>query len=431
MVRNGHVFVRRRQLSHWFTGLLILLPFCFGTLNELLGLPWGIRYLLDVSWVALLMLLFARRYRCGNWKVGATACLTGVFLLFTGAVYGFRYQSGLYYLWGMRNTFRFYAAFFAFACFLTAEDSRRYLKILDMLFWVNALVSVWQFFVLGLAGDFLGGIFGVQKGGNAYTNLFFIIITAKSLVFYLEKRESFLSLVAKCLTALAVAAMAELKFFFVEMIVILLLAVCLTGPSRRKLWIVLGGLGAVFCGAALLTCLFPEFEGWFSADWLVGNALSDKGYTSAGDLNRLNAIHQINRRWLRTAGQRLVGLGLGNCETSTFALLNTPFFRDFGEMHYTWIGYAFLYLETGWIGLGLYLSFFAMVFLRCRRIGKDHGGELASVCCLAQILAVLCPLVAVYNSSLRTEAAYMVYFILAVPFAMKGMTAHGKGGEGR
>ena len=132
-----------------FLRLLILLPFGFGTLNELLGLPWGIRYLLDISWAALLVLMAARKFRTGNGRLGMTACLTVVFLLFTAVVYGFRYQSVLYYLWGMRNIFRFYAAFFAFACWLRPEDIRSYLKILDGLFWLNAVVSGIQFFVLG------------------------------------------------------------------------------------------------------------------------------------------------------------------------------------------------------------------------------------------------------------------------------------------
>ena len=47
-----------------------------------------------------------------------------------------------------------------------------------------------QYFVFGLERDYLGGIFGSEKGVNGYTIIFFIIIISKSLILYMSKKES-------------------------------------------------------------------------------------------------------------------------------------------------------------------------------------------------------------------------------------------------
>lgn len=394
--------------------LIVIMPFLFALLNELLGLPWSIRYIMDAAWCLLLvyMLLSGRR---GDQPLGIWVWLFWIYTLLT---YLPQWQSPLYYLWGMRNNFRYYAAFFAFAAFLKAEDIKDYWKLLDRLFWVDVAVSLYQFFALNIDGDQLGGLFSTDVGGNGYTNIFFLIIVTKSIVLYLEKREKLGSCIAKCGASLVVAAMAELKFFYVEFVLAIALAVLFTSFSWRKLAVILGGLMGVMLCAVLLTSLFPGWSGWFSLEWFLEAASSEHGYTSSGDLNRLNAIPQINELWLKNGWQRLFGLGLGNCDTSSFEVVNTPFFESYGKMHYTWIFYAMMYLETGWIGLIFYWGFFVLAYFRIQKIERKSDAVARPYCRIARIMAVLCVGVSIYNSSLRTEAGYMAYFVLAVPFAM-------------
>lgn len=395
--------------------LLLLLPFGFGTLNELLSLPWAVRYLLDAAWCLLGVYLFLAKRR----GVQLPDLWILAFFFYALLSYLPQWQSPLYFLWGVRNLFRFYVAFSAFAAFFDGGKVEKVFAVLDKLFWLNAAVTAVQFFVLGLRGDHLGGLFGAQTGGNGYTNLFFLVVVIKSVVFCLDRRERAGVCLAKCLTALTIAALAELKFFFVEFVLVMVLAVLFTRFSWRKVAVVLGAAAGVWAGVALLTALFPGFDGWFSWRWFMEMATAEHGYTSSGDLNRLNAIPQINRLWLQNGWQRLFGLGLGNCDTSSFALLDTPFHQANGAMHYLWISYAALYLETGWIGLVFFFGFFALVFRESGKCARA-GGAAASYGKVARIMALLCPLLALYNSSLRTEAAYMVYFVLALPFMLRG-----------
>lgn len=412
------ITIKKRSQSGWLMWLIIMMPFLFGTLNDLIGLPWAIRYLLDAAWFFLIFFMI-RTGHPGGKGTQILAVWVMFFVLYTLLLYIVQFQSPFYYLWGARNNFRFYAAFFAFATFLTPEDAVDYLNVFDKLFWVNVIVSLFQFFGMGLDGDYLGGIFGTEKGGNAYTNIFFLIVVTKSILFYLEKRECTRACISKCAAALLVAALAELKFFFIEFVVILVLATLFTNFTWRKLWVILGGFAAVLAGAALLTSLFPSFADWFSVKWFLENALSAKGYTSTGDLNRLNAMRVINENWLTNWGERLFGLGLGNCDTSTVALVNTPFYDKYADTHYTWLSYAFMYLENGYIGLVFYFGFFVLAYFRIRKIEKRSDGIAGTHCRLSRIMAICCAIIAVYNSSLRTESGYMAYFALAIPFTYR------------
>jgi hypothetical protein len=148
-------------------------------------------------------------------------------------------------------------------------------------------------------------------------------------------------------------------------------------------------------------------------------AVSNKGYTSSGDMNRLNAISVINDQFLKNGWARLFGLGMGNCETSTFAFLNTPFFEKYSDLHYTWLSYAMVYLECGWIGLAFYFGFFVLVYYKVKKFERASTTTEKAYCRIARIMAVLCTVISIYNSSLRTEAAYMAYFVLAVPFCIR------------
>lgn len=414
---GGTVKIRIRKPTQ--TGvllwILLILPFGFGCLHELLGLPWAIRYLMDAAWCLLVIYLgLAKR-----WSVQLTDLWILAFFAYVLIRYLPQWQSPLYFLWGVRNNFRFYVAFSAFAVFLSRKDVEKIFKVLDKLFWIDIAVVAVQFFVLNLRGDHLSGLFGIKTGGNGYTNIFFLIIICKSIVFCLDRQEKIILCLTKCLAALTVAAMAELKFFFVEFVIVVLLGILFSDFSWRKVAILMGSAVGVWLGVVLLSELFPGFDGWFSWQWFLEMATADRGYTSTGDLNRLNAISKINGLWLVDGWQRCFGLGLGNCDTSSFALVNTPFYETNAKMHYTWISYAMMYLETGWIGLTFFFGFFVLVFVGIGRCEKSCNKNDRPYGRIGRILAILCPIFAVYNSSLRMESGYMVYFVLAVPFALR------------
>lgn len=409
--------IYRRGKAEWLAFFIFIMTFLLGFFIELLRLPRALRYSLDLAWLMLLVSLFAGRAKgLYNERVIPLGKWILIFFAYTLIAYLFNYQSLLYYLWGVRNNFRMYAFFLACCAYIEFRNVSVYLKWIDILFYINAAAAFLQFFALGYNGDCLGGIFGVSTGCNGYLNLFLAIAVSKSIVFYLGKKEKAANCAIKCLLALVIAAFAELKFFYAEFIIVLVMAVLLTKSSRRKAGITVLALAGVFIGIHLLGKLFPGSKAMLSFAGLFETAASDMGYTSSGDMNRLTVFAVSDRLFLQAPVKKIFGLGLGNCDAAdAFAVLTSPFYRANGHLHYYWLSTAMVYLETGFAGLAFFFGFFIMAFLGMRKIAKANP-ERRDVCVFAQIVAVVCCAVAVYNSSLRTEAGYMAYFVLALPF---------------
>lgn len=397
--RNGILYLRRRGFAQWLTLWLVVCPF----------LPDVLKYTADAAWVALGVVLVLERRLENRRDLRPFALWIGA--VFAVAVLGslLQYQSVFYTLWGIRNRFRYDVAFLAFCVYLNREDAKGLLRFLDGLFWANAVVSVVQFALLGYRQDHLGGIFGVERGCNSNTLLFFSVVLSRSVLRFLTGEEKPRDCFAKCAAAMGIAAMAELKFFFVVFLLILVMAGLVTPPSRRK--------AAVFAAAGvmmavsgwILTAVFGD--GSRMTIQRIWELATSPHYATGEDLGRFTAISTLSRTVLTDLPGRLFGLGLGNCDTSAFSICQTPFYRQYSHLHYTWFSSAFLFLETGYAGLLGYLGFFVLAFAKARK----KRDEAPLFCRMAMIQAVVCVILTFYNASLRMDLAYLVYFVLALP----------------
>ncbi|MBQ4104835.1 MAG: hypothetical protein IJC86_00400 [Clostridia bacterium] len=410
---EGKLYIKKRTFPQYLTSFVFLMPFFIATLTELVGLPSIVKYSIDVAWVILAVVLICRKSLFLRREMLPIIILVAVFFIYCLIDYLLHFQSIFYFLWGVRNNFRFFIAFFAFATFFDTDDAKVNLKFLDVLFWINAVVTAVQFFALGYNQDYLGGIFGVVRGCNAYTIIFFCIVVGKSVLAFMDKQENMFICFAKCGISLIIGAMAELKIYFLLFVIILFVSLFLTSFSYRKLLIVLISVVFLFFGNNLLVAIF----GTSSQITLsrIFELATQQNYATAEDLNRLSALPTISNTILRSIPEKLFGLGLGNCDTSTFALCNTPFFESHADLHYTWISSAFMFLETGYIGFTIYLGFFVICCVYAIiSLKKNTENKLFSQ--LAIITSIVCFIVIFYNSSMRAEIAYVAYFVLALPF---------------
>ena len=409
---------KKRSQTDWLLWVIIIVPFLFAFLIELLKLPYMIRYAVDIAWVlAFFYILFSHKKGRGT-EIKNVIRLSAAFFIYTALAYIFQYQSIFYYLWGVRSNFRFFVAFVAVALFLKEKDISYYFKALDIFFWINVAVTLIQYFGLGLYSDNLGGLFGTEVGVNSYTCIFLAVVLTKSMLDYLAKRVPLVSLLLKSAAALLIVALAEIKFFFFLYAMIIVLAIFFTNFTWRKFWVVCGCFAALAGFAVVLTIVFPGSADFLTFDFVMDYAGSEDGYTGRGDINRLNAISVINEMWLTDGSSRLFGMGLGNCDAAGFDFLITPFYETYGTMHYSWFSHAFMYLETGWIGLVFYYGFFVLVFFEVWKIEKKSEGILKNYCTMSRILAVCSAAISIYNVSLRMEAGYIMFFALAIPFAL-------------
>lgn len=405
--------IRKRNLQEWMVVAIALWPFLMHILLSVPGMPGIVRYAADGMLLVFALLTFAGRQLRVRKSIYPLVLIVALFAVYTMLIYLVQFQSPFYYLWGVRNNFRGYIAFFIFAELTSEREAKNWFQLLDALFWINFVLSVIQFFALSVRQDYLGGIFGTSGGTNGYTQIFMCIVLAKSLLRYQAKQESIKLCMLKCAAALLIAAMAELKAFFVFFVVLLVMTNFMTRFTWRKLAIYVGTGIALVVGAKLLEKWFG-FEGFYSLEYLWRLATKEN-YASGQDLNRLSAIGTLSRNIVTHPLERLFGLGLGNCDTSSFSIFNTPFYSKYSYLHYTWFSAPMMFLETGFFGLIIYLGFFATCYLLAKKRKNEKTGN-KLFCQMSMIMSVLCVIFAFYNSTLRIEAAYMIYFVLALPF---------------
>lgn len=411
--------IKRRSHKEWLVLFVLFMPFTFFILIDLLGLPSLVKYTVDVAWLLLLVIMLIGRVSMPNSQSKKILLVILAFVVTTLVGLIKEYQSILYYLWGARNNFRFYVLLLACMMHLSSDGANTVFRAMDKLFYVNLAVTLYQFFFMGVKQDYLGGIFGINKGCNGYTNIYLLIVVVWHVLHYMNERESFGACVSIVLFSLVIAALAELKFFFLEFALVVVFATLITKFSARKLWIVVIGTLSLMIAMEVLFRVFPNLSSWFKLERIWDSITARSGYTNSDDINRLTFYPIILDRFLGSWSQVLFGLGLGNCDYAKgFDFLTTPFYTINRNLHYDWFSSAFLLLETGVVGLGLYLWMFVQIYFGARQRQKKGLAD-PILCQMARIMAVMCPILVIYNSSLRTEAGYMVYFVLALPFLKK------------
>ena len=412
-VRKNRFALRNRTIIQWMVVIVSFWSILFKSISLLPGPLSYLKYVPDGFLLVLLVLaLFKKRFSFRRTLLSPLrlVLIFFSFCLITGIC---RYQSVAYFLWGFRNNFRFYIAFFAFIVYLDEFDAEVWFKGMDLFFWINAGLSAIQFFLWGIKGDALGGIFGVLGASNGYTTCFMSIVVGKTILDAFMRKKGFAGALAKVIVSIVVAVMAEIKFFFFIVAFLIFGAAIITGFSVRKIIYVLLGAVVLSLGAMVLVDMFG-FEDFLSLEKLWENATKEN-YASKGDVNRLTAVASVTRRLDMNIIDQIFGFGLGNCDTSAFAICNTPFYRQHGYMHYHWFVSSMVFLEMGYVGLVLYISFFCICIEKAYKNNRRGIGKLLYYH-LAILISALCIILVFYDSSLRIESGYMMYFVLALPF---------------
>ena len=321
-------------------------------------------------------------------------------------------QPILLYIWALRNTFRFYVFFFGCVIFLKKEDITSMIHMLISLSFLNIIFCFFQWKVMGLQQDYLGGIFGSVIGMNGYLNVFLVIVLTIIIIEYSYNNLSIKTLILEFISLVLIAAVAEMKFFFIEFIIIILLYILLTQKNYKVfIYLIVGGI-LIYFGIQKFYELFPNWDNFFTFEKILK---SSKSYSTADDLGRLTALDKIKTLFLDDNGLRLLfGIGFGNAETSSIKMFESSFYNRYSYLHYIWLSDAWIFLETGYLGLIFNIGFYFSIFVKC--FNKKLKTINKSFVYTGQIISFICIVLTFYNSSLRTEAGYFMFYFLSIPF---------------
>lgn len=317
-------------------------------------------------------------------------------------------------LWGVRNVFRYIVFFISCVILLEAEDIFKFESILPKIYIFNVALVLIQYFILGLKGDFIGGIFGTNQGCNGALTIFLNIALAHFVSKYLYGVLKLGYLGIYAVLYFMVAALSETKGNYVFFVMIVAMSVILIKKSFKTLTITITAVFALFVGAYLLNRYFPGSLN-FLVDWQEANAYMDASYFGTATFTRNAALSTANELFFKdNLWLYLFGYGMGACDMSSYFV--SPFYQNYGYMNYRQYGSAMTVLQNGYIGLILYFLFFAMIiiiaFWQKSKLNNQHDKAILSATCCISMFAIMDS----FYASLYIDAAYWLFLTLAFPF---------------
>lgn len=227
------------------------------------------------------------------------------------------------------------------------------------------------------------------------------------------------------------AAISELKVYVFELILLLVLYTLTTRDGRRIAGITPFIIVIVIISVRLMYYLYPYFDGFYSLDVLMKGEASG-GLHYHGNPESIGRLHQISgmtphiieyaqaRKAVGYLVPRLFGVGLGNAEYAlTIPTLNSDFYWRYVNTWYYDFTMAFVFTETGFMGLITYVSLF--VYMLCnhlRGLLKMRHLECDSRC-LGIMMSVIAMCLIIYDVSLRNNYGYLTWVMLAMPYVME------------
>lgn len=401
--------------------IFLILVLFDNMLIDFLKLPSAIRYINDGI---LLLLLFScvKAIRITLQQTGAMSIIIAIFFYSLMLLPGLVINGGspLLILWAVRNSYRFFGFYIICICTLNREDIVFIFEVFCKFYYLNLAICLIEYFIMGKTRDYLGGIFGISKGCNAYLNVYLCIVLSYVIYKYVEEKVSTRYMIYILISTMLISGLAELKIIFIEIIVIMAVFIIMN-RKKKRIWAVCAFVVAsMMLGLFALLVVAPEhFRVLINLKKLISyTASQDGGYV----LSRLHALSNINKiffhgDWILN----LFGMGFGNCEYSSFSFLQSAFYRQYGQYNYRWFVHQMLFLESGYMGMLFFLIIIATIFFYAWKRRKE-GENVNNMQVMVMVMCLIAVISIWYDCSMRTECAYMIWLVMAVsPVINKGV----------
>ena len=382
-------------------------------LIDLLHFPDIIRYVLDVNLIFLLFMFIPKiKSIINDNATKKTHFYIFGYMFATIAFSIIRRTPFGQVAWAARNNYFYFIFYFICAYTLGSDDFKRIIKNVVRLQAFNIVCVLYEYLILKHFGDNVGGMFGTASGCNGYLNVYLCIISAYVLIQYLNKKASLSYVAYIVLSSMAIAVVSELKFYFIEFIIIILATLILTSANAKSGLIVIVGIVTLFVGVQILTAVNP-----WSADLISDfDSLSEYTKTTYNGtvIARATPFSQINDYFFRdNVFYNLFGYGFGACEDSvSFAWANSDFATEFRDLGYRNLSTSMVYIELGYTGVAAFLAIFVILFANIQQL-KQKATENKNLYVFSQTVSVIAITNIWYNSTIRRGIAYLTFFALS------------------
>lgn len=403
----------------WILRLEVYLLIVVQFLSNAGLIPTAFTYLFDVLNISVLLVNLEKVVKAFSLRPLFMAMVMGYCLL-AGLTGLGASVSPACILWELMIQLRIPCFMLLCVTYWTSEDVLSVLGSLMRLQPLNLLFASAEYFVLGLAGDNCGGIFGVAAGSNMMLNMYLVIVVAYAASGYLSSSERGVSLIALVFTTISsffIATLSEIKFFYLEAVVVILIAMFFGKKSHRLVLLSVVFSASLALGLGFLATYFPDsFEMLFDIDALQAYDDGSNVATSGYGISRAGAIEQIDQMFFGgNTAIKMTGYGFGSTTMSSIEIFCSPFYWAYGWLRYYYSQIAMLYLQNGYIGLLAYFAIhlFPLFFslMNKKKFGRTSWARVFSIC-----TGVMFFLNCFYNGSSRSYAALLWAVCFATPF---------------
>lgn len=303
-------------------------------------------------------------------------------------------------VWNMRIFMRPF--FYMLLCYtyFNKLDLEKIFKIAYKLQFVNVLFTLFQYYIQHIWMDQNGGIFAPVQGCNKYSNIYCCIMMSWSIARYMKSKGNSRDIFVTFCSAIVVAVYSELKFLFIEMIIVTLLCIVFSGSGKKVMRTALIGVIICFLGMLLLMKLFPSsYQFLTDYDLFIWYA-KDMSYSQTQiSVNRLSGFDVVNQYMFKNSLLRvLFGFGWGSTAQIPFIGLYGPIMTMYRTLSYITFTYSWIYAELGTIGLVLFGGIFISIFCAIAKYGEKNEYTIIS-----KTICVLTVILTAYDSSWVTE----------------------------
>lgn len=375
-----------------------------------LGMSSSIQYLNDFAWVILLLYIVKNKFWTRLKYQGFSGVLYAigayVLICYLSAILNF--VDPFLTIWASRNLIRFIVFFLSVVVFLEENDIS---EIFNKLFWIQIIsfiIALYQYYVLGLHMDTLGGIFG--HGNGAALNTFQAMMLAYFLCGYLQKKQPAYKVATILITSLLIAALAEEKAYFVYLIVVVAGSVIINRPSFKTVIIV----AAVLCVVPVGINILATVNDSWNLEVLTNMTRAVQYLDTSYGLSRTNPFPQIQSRFFNNRLLKdLFGIGFGaseNCDAAS--IFTSEFYNRYAYLQYFDFTHQKKFLETGYLGFGFFLMIIVMCIvtpLKHILRNKDNDYRLKAFIIFGIVAILSCW----FSGAMIYNDAYIIFFGLA------------------
>ncbi len=382
-------------------------------LIDLFHFPDMIRYVLDVNAIFIAVLALPKITLILSDKV--FKYFNSYIIIYMAVIVAFSVLMSTPFgriLWATRNNYLYIVFFLCCAYTMKSGDFSDIMRNIARFQLFNVGCAAYEYIALNCQGDALGGMFGIQPGCNGLLNNYLFIITIWAIVMFQHGKISLPYLLWIIVSSVALAAAAELKFYFIELAFIILANIALSRANIKNGFLVIVAVVLFFVAIQIVSQINPDIVRFFSNfDTVTTYSTENYGNTT---ISRGTAIAQINSYFFHHDKLlNLFGYGFGSCESSqSFAWANSSFANHYSYLGYRNLSVSMIFLETGYAGLIGFIAIFVLLFIFAQKY-KDKVTKGKDIISVAQITSLLAIANIWYNSCIRRETAYLTFFVLA------------------